>query len=161
MAGSRGFTLVELLVTVSITGLLAAISVAQFQNYREKAFDSIAMSEVKNMATGMHAYALNSNWDGSVLEIRNAAFNSNGGLLGGDGTFILPGYKQTKGIAMNYGMHFFSTYTFGGYAAHCKGSDSRHGGGKKIYEIYSNHIDSGPIHEFDAASWMTNGDWCL
>ncbi len=52
----KGFTLIELLIVVAIIGILAAIAIPQFAAYRQKAYNSAANSDLKNMKTGMEAY---------------------------------------------------------------------------------------------------------
>ena len=52
----KGFTLIELLIVVAIIGILAAIAIPQFAAYRQKAYNSGAQSDLKNMKTGMESY---------------------------------------------------------------------------------------------------------
>jgi type II secretion system protein G len=52
----KGFTLIELLIVVAIIGILAAIAIPQVASYREKAYNSAAQSDVRNVKTGMEAY---------------------------------------------------------------------------------------------------------
>ena len=54
--GHRGFTLVELMIVVAIIGILAAIAIPQFAKYRERAFNSAALSDVRNIRTELEGY---------------------------------------------------------------------------------------------------------
>ncbi len=51
-----GFTLVELLVVVTILGLLAIIALPKYSSAREKAYDAVAVEEIRNLMTASEAY---------------------------------------------------------------------------------------------------------
>jgi len=44
------------MIVVAIIGILAAIAIPQFSAYRTKAFNSSALSDLRNIATGEEAY---------------------------------------------------------------------------------------------------------
>jgi type IV pilus assembly protein PilA len=52
----RGFTLIELLVVIAILGILAALAIPQFAQYRNTAYCSQIVSEASDAFQAMEAY---------------------------------------------------------------------------------------------------------
>ncbi len=52
----QAFTLVELLVTIAIVGILASITVTSFSNHKEKARDARRISELQSIRDAINLY---------------------------------------------------------------------------------------------------------
>lgn len=55
---SSGFTLLELLIALSIVSILVMTAIPQYRNFRAKAYDFRAQSDLRTVALGEEAYYL-------------------------------------------------------------------------------------------------------
>ena len=88
--GQGGFTLVELMIVVAIIGILAAVAIPQFAQYRIRGFNSSALSDIRNLTTAQEAffadwqrYAVTYDADGGTAF---TAITTDGDLLEGPST---------------------------------------------------------------------------
>jgi type IV pilus assembly protein PilA len=84
MRNEKGFTLIELLVVVAIIGILAAIAIPQFSEYRKQGFNARASSDLRNLATAEEAY-----------------FAANAAYTASTASTILTGFKQSPGVVIS------------------------------------------------------------
>ena len=56
MHRTRGFTLLELVVVVTIIGILAAIAIPRFASSKDRAYVSAMKSDLRNLVTAMESY---------------------------------------------------------------------------------------------------------
>lgn len=82
-----GFTLVELMVVVSIIGILAAISASQLSGYKEKAYCAEIKADLANMAAHQESYFVDNHVYLAVTQ--NADRTSN-----------LPNFRWSEGITL-------------------------------------------------------------
>lgn len=77
---NRGFTLVELLVVISILAVLAGLVLALTRNVKAKAYEANALSSLRQVATFNVAYSTENN--GDINTMRYGGDSKEGGSLG-------------------------------------------------------------------------------
>ncbi len=107
MRKEKGFTLIELLVVIAIIGILAAIAIPQFAEYKTRAFNSRAQSDLRNGLTAEEAYFVDNE--------RYATCN------GGDCEGTLPGFVLSDGVEIDLAAGGTDNDEFSGGSCHSRG----------------------------------------
>ena len=87
LRNAKGFTLIELLIVIAIIGILAAIAIPQFNQYKARAYDSDAKANLHNIYLACKAY-----W----------ADNGSAAVCGTDeATATAYGYLQSQNVSIS------------------------------------------------------------
>lgn len=115
-ANQKGFSLVELLVVVAIIGILSTIAVPQYSEYRKRAYDSAARSDIRNIITAEEMHYLDNNrYTANLNE--------------------LPGFKPSKGVQVTINVNNTEAQAWQVITSHPQGSVN-----KKF--CYNSELDS-------------------
>jgi len=94
--GQKGFTLIELMIVIAIIGILAAIAIPQFLQYRQRAYDASSSTDIKNMYTAAQAYFVDHpSVDLTITDIKNSGYNPSTGVTPTVVTGTMTGLSMT------------------------------------------------------------------
>jgi type IV pilus assembly protein PilA len=138
----EGFTLIELLVVVVIIGVLVAIAVPVYLNYRKGAADKSAQSDVRGAISAIEQYYTDNNntYPTGPVTVQNATFD------------LVPVVTNAK-ITLSDKTTMIYVPVAGGLSYHVCGTNS--GGSGKVYKYDS--AAGGSVSAVAGAALTTTG----
>ena len=118
----KGFTLIELMIVVAIIGILAAIAIPQFSEYRKKAFNGAANADLRNVMTAQEA---------SFAE--SQAYITEASIRGPLPAASLPAVRISKNVQLRANASGGSPDAYAAFTGHTEGSQEY--GGDSIGRI--------------------------
>ena len=104
----QGFTLIELIVVVAVIGILAAIAIPQFSNYRKQGFDAAARADLHNAALAEESLFARGS---AYVNCRNNNCNQR-----------LPGFHRSTNVAIRMRRAGATATSFTGTSSHPNGT---------------------------------------
>lgn len=148
----QGFTLIELLIVVAIIGILAAIAIPQFAAYRQRAYNSAALSDITNLQKSQTAFF--DDWQNFGFSADNSGTAD---LLSGPGstdTTIADsdGHTMQIGLSNNVMLEALTSDAGAAFTA-----ASKHVQGNRVYAVDSD-ITAVHFQEDSAGANLEDGD---
>ncbi len=127
----KGFTLIELMIVVAIIGILAAIAIPQFSNYRTKAFNSAAISDLHTARMAEEAVFADYQVYGASVAATTTAGAAAGALLNANGFVSTTTAGQNAPVSLSNNVLLVANMTATTFAD--ASVTAKHTSGDKLY----------------------------
>ena len=101
----KGFTLVELLVVVAIVGILAAIGISSYSQYRDRGYLAGAQTLLHTALIDLEAYNLDPNAARDIVGERSWTPGHTSESVNANGELILPTLRVNEGYFVQGGIN--------------------------------------------------------
>jgi len=99
MKNQKGFTLVELMVVIAIIGIITAIAIPYYNNYKKTACDQAAISDLYNVKAAVQKYLADETLKGTAVAT-DVATGVKSVLADTTGQYGYPGPTQKCGVTL-------------------------------------------------------------
>lgn len=101
--GQKGFTLIELMIVIAIIGILAAIAIPNFLQYRARGYDAQALSDAKNFYTACVANSTGTTGHTYTSVALPDGFSGTTAVAGGSFVYTVATGAITCNVAFKHG----------------------------------------------------------
>ena len=129
MKNQKGFTLVELMVVIAIIGIITAIAIPYYNNYKKTACDQAAISDLYNVKAAVQKYLTDATLKGTAVAT-DVAGAVTAVLADTTGQYGYPGPTQKCGVEMKSSGSVVTAKASAGTAQGTKGWTLDMAGGK-------------------------------
>ena len=133
MKNQKGFTLVELMVVIAIIGIITAIAIPYYNNYKKTACDQAALADMYNVKAAVQKYmtdALLSSTGTAATDAASVSTAVDGVLASTGGTYGWPGWTTKCGVSGTNASSVLTVKASQGTAQGVKGWTLNMAGGK-------------------------------
>lgn len=131
----KGFTLVELMIVITVIAILATIAVVSFTRVQKQARDTKRKAEIKSLQTALQAYFTEKN----TYPVKTSATSASAGLTGLTPSYISSLPAAPQGTTGTNTAYMYVSDSDGYKYALCVDLESAQGGGNMMWKVDTNN----------------------